>query len=37
MNKDYVDLHLFSEGATVQVGKETYILKGTKFVRRRIS
>ncbi|MCC6701765.1 MAG: energy transducer TonB [Fluviicola sp.] len=37
MNKDYVDLHLFSEGATVQVGKETYVLKGTKFVRRRIS
>jgi len=33
-NKDLVGLYLFEEGATVQVGKETYVLKNNHFVRR---
>jgi hypothetical protein len=32
--KRYSDLHTFEEGATVQVGKEVYVLKGGKFERR---
>lgn len=32
--KDLVGLHLFEEGATVQVLKETYILRGGKFARK---
>lgn len=33
-NKEIKDIHLFEDGATVQVGKETYVLKGGKFFRR---
>jgi len=32
--KRYADLHTYEEGATVQVGKEVYILKNKQFVRR---
>ena len=32
--KRYSDLHSYEEGATVQVGKEVYVLKNKQFVRR---
>ncbi len=33
-NKDITNIHTFEEGATVQVGKETFVLKKEKFVKR---
>jgi hypothetical protein len=34
-NRDYTNLHTFiEEGATVQVGKEVYVLKKNRFVRK---
>ncbi|HLP53551.1 MAG TPA: hypothetical protein VK151_00910 [Fluviicola sp.] len=33
-NKDYSNLHMFEEGATFQVGKETFVVKKGQFVRR---
>ncbi len=33
-NKDITNVHTFEEGATVQVGKETFVLKKGKFVKR---
>lgn len=33
--KDYINLHTFEDGATVQIGKEIYVLKNGKFVHRR--
>jgi hypothetical protein len=33
-NREIKDLHLFEDGATVQVGKETFVLKNGKFIRR---
>lgn len=33
-NREYKGLHEFEDGATVQVGKETFVLKGGRFFRR---
>jgi hypothetical protein len=33
-NRDYTNLHTFEEGATVQVGKEIFVVKNGRFVRR---
>ncbi len=32
---DYTDFHQFEDGATIQVGKQTYVLKKGRFSRRR--
>lgn len=32
--RDYTNLHTFEEGATVQVGKETFVVKKGKYVRK---
>jgi len=34
-NRDYTNLHTFEEGATVQVGKEVFVVKNGLFVRKR--
>lgn len=34
-NHDYTNLHTFEEGATVQVGKEVFVVKNGVFVRRK--
>lgn len=33
-NQEFSNLHTFEEGATVQVGKETFVVKKGKFVRK---
>lgn len=33
-NKDYTNLHTYEEGATVQVGKEIFVMKSGRFVRK---
>lgn len=33
--KEYTDFHTFEDGATMQIGKMTYVLKKGHFVRRK--